>query len=76
MVPIPLSQERLIPAPSVAVVGEVILAHDQRTNQATGFQGLEARSDEDLSFSCEKPRHLHLSLASGPRDLLDRASTC
>src|SRR6266699_4590199 len=37
MVPILLSQERLIPAPRVAVVGEVLLAHGQRTNQATGF---------------------------------------
>jgi hypothetical protein len=39
MVPIPLSQERLIPAPRVAVVGEIMLAHGQRTNQTTGFRG-------------------------------------
>ncbi len=34
-----LSQERLFPAPGVVVVGEGMLAHSQRTIQATGLQG-------------------------------------
>ena len=39
MVPIPLSQERLIPAPRVAVVGEVMLAHGQGQSRRQGFAG-------------------------------------